>query len=184
MANIFHFHPKWICSSFNSTACWLVLNCVLHSDLYILFFALLNLHQAFTGQWYRISSMEIGFHMSYKNWCFWTVVLEKTLESPLDSKEIQPVNPKGNQSWIFIRRTDVEDETPIPWWEELTHWKRPWFWERLKTGGEEGFSRVTAGFSSYDGEFRLALVLAQASPIFHSSCEGKLGIALEWLQGQ
>ena len=50
-----------------------------------------------------------------KNWCFWTVVLEKTLESPLDSKEIQPIHPKGNQSWIFIGRTDVEAETPILW---------------------------------------------------------------------
>ena len=48
-----------------------------------------------------------------QNWCFWTVVLEKTLENPLDSKEIQPVHPKGNQSWIFIGRTDVEAETPI-----------------------------------------------------------------------
>ena len=50
-----------------------------------------------------------------KNWCFWTVVLEKTLESPLDSKEIKRVNPKGNQSWIFIGRTDAETETPIFW---------------------------------------------------------------------
>ena len=50
-----------------------------------------------------------------KNWCFWTVVLEKTLESPLDCKEIQPVHPKGNQSWIFIGRTDAEAETPILW---------------------------------------------------------------------
>ena len=50
-----------------------------------------------------------------KNWCFWTVVLEKTLESPLDCKEIQPVHPKGNQSWIFIGRTDAEAETPIRW---------------------------------------------------------------------
>ena len=49
-----------------------------------------------------------------KNWCFWTVVLEKTLESPLDGKEIQPVHPKGNQSWIFIGRTAVEAETPMP----------------------------------------------------------------------
>ena len=48
-----------------------------------------------------------------KNWCFWTAVLEKTLENPLDCKEIQPVHPKGNQSWIFIGRTDVEAETPI-----------------------------------------------------------------------
>ena len=50
-----------------------------------------------------------------KNWCSWTVVLEKTLESPLDYKEIKPVNPKGNQSWIFIRRTDAEIEAPILW---------------------------------------------------------------------
>ena len=74
-----------------------------------------------------------------KNWCFWTVVLEKTLESPLDCKESQPVHPKRNQSWIFIGRADVEAETPILWpsWcEELTHWKRPWCWERLKVGGE------------------------------------------------
>ena len=50
-----------------------------------------------------------------KNWCFWTVVLEKTLESPLDWKEIQPVHPKGNQSWVFTGRTDVEAETPVIW---------------------------------------------------------------------
>ena len=50
-----------------------------------------------------------------KNGCFWTVVLEKTLESPLDCKEIKPVNPKGNQSWIFIGRTDAEAETPVLW---------------------------------------------------------------------
>ena len=50
-----------------------------------------------------------------KNWCFWTVVLEKTLESPLDCKEIQLVHPKGDQSWVFIWRTDVEAETPILW---------------------------------------------------------------------
>ena len=50
-----------------------------------------------------------------KNWCFWTVVLEKTFESPLDSKEIKSVNPKGNQPWIFIGRTDAEVEAPIFW---------------------------------------------------------------------
>ena len=50
-----------------------------------------------------------------KNWCFWTVMLENTLESPLDCKEIQPVHPKGNESWIFIGRTDVEAEIPIFW---------------------------------------------------------------------
>ena len=74
-----------------------------------------------------------------KNWCFWTVVLEKTLESPLDCNEIQPVHPKGDQSWVFIGRTDAEAETPntlATWCEELTHWKRPWFWEGLGAGGE------------------------------------------------
>ena len=50
-----------------------------------------------------------------RNWCFWTVVLEKTLESPMDCKEIQPVHPKGNQSWIFTERTDAKVETPILW---------------------------------------------------------------------
>ena len=50
-----------------------------------------------------------------KNWCFWTVVLEKTLESPLDYKEIQPIHPKGNQSWVFIGRIDAEAETPVRW---------------------------------------------------------------------
>ena len=57
-----------------------------------------------------------------KNWCFWTVVLEKTLESPLDSKEIKPVNSKGNQSWIFIERTDAEAETPIFWPPDVKNW--------------------------------------------------------------
>ena len=57
-----------------------------------------------------------------KNWCFWTVVLEKTLESPLDSKKIQPVHPKGNQSWVFIGRTDVEAETPILWPPDVKNW--------------------------------------------------------------
>ena len=57
-------------------------------------------------------SLKKGCH-SHQNWCFWTVVLEKTLESPLDCKEIQPVHPKGDQSWIFIGRTDAEAESPI-----------------------------------------------------------------------
>ena len=57
-----------------------------------------------------------------KNWCFWTVVLEKTLESLLDCREVQPVHPKGNQSWIFIGRTDVEAETPIVWPPDVKNW--------------------------------------------------------------
>ena len=57
-----------------------------------------------------------------KNWCFWTVVLEKTLESALDCKEIKLVNPKGNQSWIFIGRTDAEAETPVLWPPDTKNW--------------------------------------------------------------
>ena len=74
-----------------------------------------------------------------KNWCFWTVMLEKTLDSRLDCKEIKPVNPKANQSWIFIGRTNAEAEASILWpsdAKKLTHWKRPWCWEGLKAGGE------------------------------------------------
>ena len=59
---------------------------------------------------------------AWKNWCFWTVVLEKTLESPLDCKEIQLVHPKGDQSWVFIGRTDVEAETPILWPPDAKSW--------------------------------------------------------------
>ena len=57
-----------------------------------------------------------------RNWCFWTVVLEKTLESPLDCKEIKPVDPKANQSWILIRRTDAEAETPVLWLPDAKSW--------------------------------------------------------------
>ena len=66
-----------------------------------------------------------------KNWCFWTVVLEETLENPLDCKEIKPVNPKENQSWVFIGRTDAE--APILWPPDATHWKRPWCHSLEKT---------------------------------------------------
>ena len=75
-----------------------------------------------------------------KNWCFWTVVLENSLESPLGCKEIQPVHPKGNQSCIFIHWKDWNwswnSNTWATWCKEMTHWKRPSWWERLKVGGE------------------------------------------------
>ena len=102
----------------------------------------------------RLSSQGYGFSSSHvwmweldykeswalKNWCFWTELLEKTLESPLDCKEIQPVNPKRNQSWIFIGRTDAEAETPILWPPDARNWltwKDPdagkdWRWEERR----------------------------------------------------
>jgi len=73
-----------------------------------------------------------------KNWCFWTVVLKKTLESPLDCKEIQSINPKGNQSWIFIGKTDAEAETPILWPPDGKNWL---IWKTLMLGRIEGWRR-------------------------------------------
>ena len=82
-----------------------------------------------SGQGYGFSSghvlmWELDYKESWvlKNWCFWTVVLENTLESPLDCKEIQPIHPKGNQSWEFIGRTDIEAETPILWSPDTKNW--------------------------------------------------------------
>ena len=82
-----------------------------------------------------------------KNWSFWTVVLEKTHESPLDCKEIQPVHPKANQSWIFVGRTDAETETPILWPPDMKNWltgKYPdtgkaWRWEEKGMTKDEMF---------------------------------------------
>ena len=73
---------------------------------------------------YGVMSWELDCEESWapKNWCFWTVVLEKTFESPLDCKEIQPVNPKGNQVWIFTGMTDAEAEDPILWPSDAKNW--------------------------------------------------------------
>ena len=73
-----------------------------------------------------------------ENWCFWTVVLEKTLESPLDCKEIQPVHSKGDQSWVFIGRTDFEAETPILWLPDVKSWL---IWKGSMLGKIEGGRR-------------------------------------------
>ena len=80
-----------------------------------------------------------------KNCCFWTVVLEKTLESPLDCKEIRPVYPKGDQSWVFIGRTDAEAETPILWPPDMKNWliwKDPDAGKDWRCGGRRGWQRV------------------------------------------
>ena len=111
-------------------------------------------NRGLSSQSYGFSSIHIWmWELDYKeswtlkNWCFWNVVLEKTLESPLDCKEIQPVHPKGNQSWIFIGRIWCwrNCNTLATCCEELTHWKRPWWWGRLKAGGE-GDDRVRDGW--------------------------------------
>ena len=95
----------------------------------------------------HVWTLELEYKESWepKNWCFRTVVLDKTIESPWDSKEIQPAHPKGNQSWMFIGRTDAEAETPILWLPDAESWltgkdlmlgkiegKRRWGWQRLR----------------------------------------------------
>ena len=91
---------------------------------------------------------ELDYEESWalKNWSFWTVVLEKTLGSPLDCKEIQPVHSKGDQFWVFFGRTDAKAETAILWppHEKSWLWKRPWCWERLK-------ARVKGDNRGWDG---------------------------------
>ena len=83
-----------------------------------------------------------------KNWCFWTVVLEKTLESPLDCKEIQPVHPKGNQSWVFIGRTDVEVEIPILWPPDVKSWL---IWKDPDAGKDWGKEKKGMTENEMDG---------------------------------
>ena len=87
----------------------------------------------FSSSYVQIWELDHKDGWAPKNRCFWTVVLVKTHESPLDWKGIKSVNSKGNQSWIFIGRTDAAAEAPVfpTRWEELTHWKRPWCWQRL-----------------------------------------------------
>ena len=104
-----------------------------------------------SGQGYGFSSSHVWMwelddkeSWVQKNWCFWIVMLEKTLESPLDFKEIQPVHSKGNQSWIFIGRTDAEAETPIFWPPDFKNWliwkdsgaRKDWRW------GVRGWQRL------------------------------------------
>ena len=124
-----------------------------------------------------LSSQSYGFSSSHvwmwvldykeswalKNWCFWTVVLEKTLESPVDCKEIQSDHPKGSQSWIFIGMTDVEVETPILWPPDEKNWligKRPWCQARLKA--EEGDDRGWGGWMASLSQWTWVWVISQS----------------------
>ena len=112
----------------------------LHKQMSLLF----NM-QRFIESKYCFSSSHIWMYRNHKggwvNWCFQTVMLKKTLESPLHSKEIKLVNPKGNQSWIFIGRTDAEAEAPILWSPDVKSQltgKKLRCRERLRAGGEKG----------------------------------------------
>ena len=99
----------------------------------------------FSSAYVRLWELDYKESWVLKNWCFWTVVLEKTLESPLDCKEIKPVHPKGDQSLIFIARTDAEAEAPIFWPPDVKNWLtgqdpdagKDWRQDEMGTTGDE-----------------------------------------------
>ena len=121
-----------------------------------------------------------------KNWCFWTVVLEKALESPLDCKEIQPVHPKGDESWVFIGRTDVEAETPILWPPDVKSWligKDPdagkdWGQEEKATTEDEmvGWHHWLNGH-----EFEKALGVGDGGEAWHAAVHGVANSQTRWV---
>ena len=123
-----------------------------------------------------------------KNWCFWTVMLKKTLESPLDCKEIQPVHPKGDRSWVFIGRTDAEAETPVLWPPHAKSWfigkdpdaGRDWGQEEKGTTEDE----MTWWHHRLDGhEFELVMNREAWRAAFHgvSKCRTWLSNWTDWL---
>ena len=105
------------------------------------------------GMWELDHKELMLYEALMKTWCFQIVVLEKTLESPLDSREIKLVHPKGYQPWIFIGRTVAEALiTLAAWCKEPTHWKRPWCWERLRATGEGGNRECEVGWRHHLNE--------------------------------
>ena len=121
-----------------------------------------------------------------KNWCFWTVLMEKTLESPLDCKEIQPVHPKGNQSWIFIGSSDAEAEAPILWPPDAKNWLTEKDsdagkdWRREEKGTTE--DEMVGWHHWLDGhEFEQALGVGDGSLVCHSLWAYKELDTAQWL---
>ena len=151
-------------------------------------------NKGLSSQGYGFSSShvwmwELDYKESWalKNWCFWTVALEKTLESSLDCKEIQPVHPKGNKSWVFIGRTDVEAETPILWPPDGKSWligKDPnagkdWRWEKKGMTEDEmvGWHQV----NEYEFEQAPGVGDGQGSLVCCSPWGHKESDTTEWL---
>ena len=123
----------------------------------------------------------VDYHWSWE----WVTLLGPTLESLLDTEETKPVNPKRNQLWIFIGRTDAEAEAPntlATWCEQTTHWKRPWCWERLKAGGEKGQQRMRWVDSITDSVDMSLSKLQEIVKDRKDWCAAIHGVAKSWTQ--
>ena len=134
---------NWIWKSWYNFVTAKMLQYVCFTPVYACVYIYICTYYGFSSGHEWMWELDYKESLAPKNWCFWSVVLEKTLESPLDCKEIQPVHPKADQSWVFIGRTVVEAETPILWPPDVKRWliwKDPdagkdWRWAEKRTTG-------------------------------------------------
>ena len=148
-------------------------------------------HQGYGFSRGHIWMWELDYKESWvpNNWCFWTMMLEKTLESPLDCKRIQQVHPKGDQSWVFIGRTNVEAETPILWPSDVKSWliwKDPdagkdWEPKEKRAAEDAMVDSITDSLDMNLGKF---WKLMRDSESWHSAVHGSQRVRYDWLTEQ